>query len=166
MRLASGFFASLPHFKLNEHQASFDFKIVSQWPWFYLRNKQLLLFYQDPVHLVTKWRNRLLSTTAQLRFGQQYISMEHLVDIIEDIGYSKLDHGLTRTDLNPKDRQNYNSCVRIASDDVLSILVDGTETYGTFVYLQLLKMIIQTYVEKTTSINERKYLCFRHRIDG
>lgn len=156
MRLASGFFASLPNFKLNEHQESFDFKTVSQWPWFYLRNKQLLLFYQDPVHLVTKWRNRLLSATAQLRFGQQYISMEHLVDIIEDSGYSKLDHGLTRTDLNPKDRQNYNSCVKIASDDVLSILVDGTETYGTFVYLQLLKMIIRTYVEKTTSINERK----------
>ncbi|CAF1133516.1 unnamed protein product [Didymodactylos carnosus] len=155
MRLVNGFFASLPHFKLNEHQEAFDLKTTAKWSWFYLRNRQLLLFFQDGIHIVTKWRNRLLSSTAQLRFGRQDISIEHLIDIIEDTNYSKLDHGLTRSDLNPKDRQNYNSCVKIASDDILSILVDGTDTYGTFIYLQLLKMITPTYVKKTTKINER-----------
>lgn len=98
-----------------------------------------------------------MSSTAQLRFGRQHISMEHLIDIVEDENYSKLDHGLTRTDINPKDRQNYNSCVRIASDDVLAVLIDGTDTYGTFIYLLLLKLLIQTYIEKTTEIEERKF---------
>ncbi|CAF1509237.1 unnamed protein product, partial [Rotaria sp. Silwood1] len=36
----------------------------------------------NPSHLVTKWRNRLLSTTADLRLGQDRISIEHLQDII------------------------------------------------------------------------------------
>lgn len=156
MRLASEFFASLPYYKLAERRVAFDLTTTtSQWSWFYLRSKQLLLFFQDPIHLATKWRNRLLFSTAQLRLGTQYISIEHLIDIIEDSAYSKLDHGLTRSDLNPKDRQNFNSCIKICTDDVLSILAAGADTYGTFVYLHLLKQIISTYVEKTTKIEER-----------
>lgn len=157
MRLTSGFFASLPHFQLSEHQEAFDCKSASAWPWFYLRNRQLLLFFQDGIHIVTKWRNRLLSSTAQLRFGRQHVSIEHLIDIVENENYSKLDHGLTRTDINPKDRQNYNSCVRIASDDVLAVLIDGKDTYGTYVYLLLLKLLIHAYIEKATEIEERKF---------
>ena len=88
--------------------------------------------------------------------------MEHLIDILNDNTYSKLDHGLTRTDLNPKDKQNYHSCVRIASDDVLSILVKNHTTYGTYVYLLLLEMIINTYVEKTTRIDDRMYRRAKH----
>ncbi|CAF0969260.1 unnamed protein product [Rotaria sordida] len=64
-------------------------------------------------------------------------------------------HGLTRSDLNPKDRQNFNSCVKIVTDDILSILVASADTYGTFIYLHLLKKIISTYIEKTTKINDR-----------
>jgi len=160
MRLASEFFASLPNFRLNEHEKAFDLKTVAKYPWFYLKDRQLLLFFQDPTHLVTKWRNRLLSSTAQLRIGHQYIIMEHLFNIIEDNNYSKLDHGLTRSDLNPKDKQNYASCFKITSDDVLSILINNTNTYGTFIYLKLLKLIILSYIEKTTSIKERKSLSF------
>ena len=162
MRLASGFFASSSHFKLNEHKEAFNIETPSTWSWFYLRKRQLLLFFQDATHLVTKWRNRLLSSTAQLHLGRQRISMEHLIDILNDNTYSKLDHGLTRTDLNPKDKQNYHSCVRIASDDVLSILVKNHTTYGTYVYLLLLKMIINTYVEKTTRIDDRMYRRAKH----
>ena len=164
MRLASGFFASLPAFKLSEHPEAFDLKTPRNWPWFYLRSKQLFLHFQDSIHLVTKWRNRLLSSHAQLRFGDQFISIEHLHAIIRNDDYSKLDHGLTTTDVNPKDRQNYGSCVRIASDDVLTLLVDNVDTYGTFLYLLMLKMIIKTYVDKSTKISERMLLPFRRNL--
>ncbi|CAF1413057.1 unnamed protein product [Rotaria sordida] len=40
MRLASGFFASLPHFKINERQEAFDLTtITTKWTWFFLKNK-------------------------------------------------------------------------------------------------------------------------------
>ncbi|CAF4632551.1 unnamed protein product, partial [Rotaria socialis] len=62
MRLMSGFFGSLPNFQIHQHPQAFQIKTTSHWPWFYLCEQQLLLFFQDATHLVTKWRNRLLSS--------------------------------------------------------------------------------------------------------
>lgn len=108
--------------------------------------------------MATKWRNRLLSSTAQLCIGEQTITIEHLRDIIESGQYTKLDHNLIRTDLNLKDRQNYRSCERISSNDVLNILKTNTNTQGTFIYLQLLRLIITAYIETTTPLKTRKLL--------
>ena len=158
MRLMSGFFASLPNFQVHQHPQAFQIKATSNWSWFYLRNQQLLLFFQDATHLVTKWRNRLLSSTAELRLGNQFILINHLHDIIHNEIYSKIDHGLTKSDINPKDRQNFSSCLKITSPDVLTILKSDTNTRGTLIYLQILKLIIMSSIEKKTSLAERKYM--------
>ncbi|CAM4918469.1 unnamed protein product [Rotaria socialis] len=107
MRLMSGFFASLPNFPVHQHQQAFTVKLKSRWPWFFLREQQLLLFFQDATHLATKWRNRLLSSTAELRLGDQSISINHLYSIIDNAKFTKIDHGLTKSDINPKDRQKF-----------------------------------------------------------
>lgn len=114
------------------------------------------MFLQDATHLVTKWRNRLLSSTAQLCIGEQIITIQHLQDIIDSDQFTKLDHNLIQTDLNPRDRQNYQSCERLASDDVLNLLKMNANTQGTFVYLQLLRLIIIAYIEPTTTLKTRK----------
>ncbi|CAF4009907.1 unnamed protein product [Rotaria magnacalcarata] len=155
MRLASNFFASLPNFKLDKHQHAFKIDIPNDWTWFFLNRNQIFLFFQDPVHIVTKWRNRLLSSTAKLCIGNDNISMAHIEQLINNNNYTKLDHGLTISDINPKDRQNYNSCIKLISDDVINLLNDSVDSNGTIVYLTLLKMIIKAYIDKTTSIRER-----------
>ncbi|CAF1142258.1 unnamed protein product, partial [Rotaria magnacalcarata] len=155
MRLMSGFLGALPNFQVHQHPQAFQIKIKSHWSWFYLREQQLLLFFQDPTHLVTKWRNRLLSATAELYIGNQSISINHLHDIIENDTYSKLDHGLTKSDINPKDRQNFSSCFKLTSNDLFNILNADDDTRGTLLYLRMLKMIIVAYIEKTTTIVER-----------
>ncbi|CAF2033819.1 unnamed protein product [Rotaria magnacalcarata] len=71
MRLMGGFFASLPKFPVHQHQQTFTVKLKSRWPCFFLREQQLLLFFQDATHLATKWRNHLLSSTVELRLGDQ-----------------------------------------------------------------------------------------------
>ncbi|CAF2995851.1 unnamed protein product [Rotaria sp. Silwood2] len=109
---------------------------------------------QDGVHLVTKVRNRLLSTVATLRINGQDININHLLNLIEN--YSKIDHYLVKSDVRPHDRQNYSSCLKITSDDVLNLL-NETETKATFVYLYLLKLIILAYVKKDTDILARLY---------
>lgn len=158
MRLASGFFASSPKFKLETYQHAFKINIPKAWTWFFLEKNQLLLFYQDPVHLVTKWRNRLFSTIADLCFGIDKISIKHIEELIDDDRYTKLDHGITRSDINPKDRQNYRSCVKLISDDVINLLNDRKDTKGTVIYLMLLKMIVRAYIDKSTTLSERKYI--------
>ncbi|CAF4879919.1 unnamed protein product, partial [Rotaria sp. Silwood1] len=156
MRLVSGFFGSVPNFQIHEHSQAFKIQIKLQWSWFYLRKEQLLLFLQDATHLVTKWRNRLLSSTAKLRIGNRSISVNHLYDIINNLAYTKFDHCLTKSDINPKDRQNFSSCLKLTSDGLLQILSENVNIQGTFAYLRMLKMIIVTYIEKKTTITERK----------
>ncbi|CAF3976036.1 unnamed protein product, partial [Rotaria magnacalcarata] len=129
--------------------------------WWYIfnqclqRNIRIIGFSTDATHLVTKWRNRLLSSTAELRLGNQSISITHLHDIIENETYTKLDHGLTKSDINPKDLQNFSSCLKLTSTDVFKILNDNISTRGTLIYLQMLKMIVVAYIEKKTTIAER-----------
>lgn len=157
MPLASNFFASLPNFRLDKHQHAFKIHIPKEWSWFFLNQNQLFLFFQDPVHLVTKWRNRLLSSMAKLRFGNDKVTITHIENLIND-DYTKLDHGLTKSDINPKDRQNYKSCIKLISDDVLNVLSDSADTDGTIVYLILLRKIVKAYIDQSTGIRERRLI--------
>ncbi|CAF4293122.1 unnamed protein product [Rotaria magnacalcarata] len=68
----------------------------------------------------------------------------------------KIDHNLVKSDVRPHDRQNYSSCLKITSDDVLNLL-NQTNTKATFVYLYILKLIILAYVKKDTDILNRLY---------
>ncbi|CAF4467397.1 unnamed protein product, partial [Rotaria magnacalcarata] len=130
--------------------------------WWYIfnqclqRNIRIIGFSTDATHLVTKWRNRLLSSAAEVRLGNQFISTNHLYDIIHNETYTKLDHGLTKSDINPKDRQNFSSCLKLTSPDLFKILNDNNGTQGTLIYLQMLKMIAVAYIDKKTTIAERK----------
>ncbi|CAF4974424.1 unnamed protein product, partial [Rotaria socialis] len=157
IRLMSRFFASLPNFSVHQHQQAFTVKLKSRWPWFFLREQQLLLFFQYATHLATKWRNHLLSSTAELRLGDQSISINHLYSIIDNAKFTKIDHGLTKSDINPKDRQNFSSCVKLTSGDLFKILKDNVDTQRTLIYLQVLKMMIMAYVNKKTTIAAREY---------
>jgi len=67
---------------------------------------------------------------------------------------------LTKSDINPKDRQNFSSCVKLTSDDLFKILKDNVDTKGTLIYLQMLKMIIMAYIDKKTTIAAREYAFF------
>ncbi|CAF2102292.1 unnamed protein product [Rotaria magnacalcarata] len=75
---------------------------------------------QDPIHIATKIRNRLLSKLANLKMEDFSIDMKDPVELIE--AKSKIEHNLIKSDLNPKDRQNFASCLRISSELVLDLL--------------------------------------------
>lgn len=156
MRFGSSFFASLPNFGLDVHRCVFKIHIPNKWNWFFLNQNQLFLFFQDPVHLVTKWRNRLLSSTTNLCFGNDKITIMHIKELLDDDSLTRLDHGLTKADVNPKDRQNYKSCINLISDDVINLLSDRINTDGTVVYLQILKLIVTAYIDPSTNVRERK----------
>ncbi|CAF4689296.1 unnamed protein product, partial [Didymodactylos carnosus] len=54
-------------------------------------------------------------------------------------------------------RQNFSSCIKISSDDVLKILYDQNDTKGTYVYLSLINLTISAFIDTTTPIDERLY---------
>ncbi|CAF1444162.1 unnamed protein product, partial [Didymodactylos carnosus] len=87
MRLVSVFFADLPNIPVidNNDNRLFAINVPAKWSsWCFLKCKQLLLFMQDPIHLCTKLRNRLLSTKATLLIGTQQVNIKHLEDLIDN----------------------------------------------------------------------------------
>jgi hypothetical protein len=97
--------------------------------------EQLYICFQDPVHIYTKLRNRLLSERADILLGNQLIDIEPLLYLIDN--YSKLDHSLVKSDVDPNDRQNYNSAVKISSGNVFYLLEKIPNSIGIRVYLHI-----------------------------
>ncbi|CAF4504216.1 unnamed protein product, partial [Rotaria sp. Silwood2] len=155
MRLATGFFASLSNIKLNSHNDAFHIKIPKNWSWYFLYDRQLFLCFQDATHLCTKLRNRLLSSTANMLIGNRHISLDCLSTLINK--FSKLHHNLVKSDIFPKDRQNFNSCIKICSDDVIKCLLNIPNTEGMIIYLRLLRSIMIAYIDKETVFIDRLY---------
>ena len=157
MRTISGFFTTAPNIKLHERPEAFEIYPPESWSWFFLRPRQLVLFMQDNVHLVTKWRNRILSTTAELTIGDFRVTSQDLLDLLSSPDM-KLEHNLVTSDVNPRDRQNFLTCKKICSPEVLELLKKSNRTYATYLYLQLLQYIIKAYYETETSMKNRLYL--------
>ncbi|CAF3394812.1 unnamed protein product [Rotaria sp. Silwood2] len=87
--------------------------------------------------------------------GDYRISIEHLIDLIES--KNKVEHNLIKSDICPKDRQNYASCRRISSELVLQLLKEQADYKGTYIYLSLLRSVIIGLIEKSTTVEERLY---------
>ncbi|CAM4880291.1 unnamed protein product [Rotaria socialis] len=108
---------------------SFYRKIKITLALFFLREQQLLLFFQDATHLATKWCNRLLSSTAELRLGDQSISINPLYSIIDNGKFTKIDHCLAKFDMNPKYRQNFRACLNGNCNKPLEAFMKGAVAY-------------------------------------
>lgn len=105
-------------------------------------------FIQDTVHIATKLRNLLLKTLKnpkQLPFGPNlHIQLKHLVTIMEN--FTKDQHRLTASVLNPIDRQNFKSVLRIIDDMVIRLLtLNVSKSEGTVKFLQMTRDIIDAF---------------------
>lgn len=116
-------------------------------------------FVQDTPHIGTKARNLLLKTkanTKRLPFGEKYfITMAHLQSLVER--FNKSEHLLTRSTLNPKDRQNYDSVLKICDKRVTNMLkkhVDDSE--ATVIFLDsIILNSIESFMSDKISPLER-----------
>ncbi|CAF1042870.1 unnamed protein product [Adineta steineri] len=156
MRLATSFFAKYNNYSMHDHPNALEIDLPKDWrTWFFMSTRQVFFCFQDPMHLCTKIRNRILSNTASMLIGKETVSIEVLMELVQNT--SKLAHGLVKTDIDPKDRQNVSSCLKLASDDVSLALEDINNSLATRIYLFLLRCIILAYVEHNTSIVDRIY---------
>ena len=94
MMLVSGFFANLINSPITNHSLIFKVDIPKSWSWFYLSSNQLMLFAQDPIHICIKLRNRLLSDSAVVIMGNNVVTIDHLLRLIEL--QSKFKHNLVK----------------------------------------------------------------------
>jgi hypothetical protein len=99
---------------------------------------------QDPIHIGTKLRNRLLNTN--LKFGKNTISPSFLSKLVDTL--PKSDHRLCLSNINVLDRQNFDSVLRICSDDVITLLSSHIkDSQGTVFYLRIVSNVIKTFLD-------------------
>lgn len=116
--------------------------------WFNMDNDTAPFYVQGVPHIATKLRNLFLRTIKypnKLTFGPNlHIRMRHLEHLLKN--FSKDQHCLTATVLNPIDRQNFKSVLRICDGMVTKLLDDhvpGSE--GTIKFLQMTLNVIDAY---------------------
>lgn len=122
----------------------------TQIDWFSSNDKiQRPFFFQDTTHVGTKMRNFFLSTLYASRivpFGKYFVDLNHLHTLMEK--KSKDQHLLTPSVLNPLDRQNFNSVLRMCNERVTILLKDTVKkSDGTYQYLQIMRDIISSFMD-------------------
>lgn len=111
---------------------------------------------QDPTHVGTKLRNRLLKPSILLPIGKLLISKSHLAYLIKTLSKDK--HLLTESVIDPKDRQNFNSFLKISTTIVQELLVKHVpDSDGTALFLKISRLIIDSYMDPDMLPIERVY---------
>lgn len=114
-------------------------------------------YIQDYPHLGTKLRNLLVKSIGnpnKLPFGNFFIQMEHLYELMNRFDKDK--HSLTETILNPVDKQNFDSVLKICDQRVISLLKrEVRNSEATVIYLQIISNMIDAFMDQKLSPKER-----------
>lgn len=108
---------------------------------------------EDGVFWISFWEGRHSRGLSESFRWALLVSLRHLEDII--LNYSKIDHNLVMSDLYVTGGQNYSSCVKISSFDVMNILKKNENLLGTHFYLSLIRFVIMAYIDRSTHFKER-----------
>lgn len=122
-------------------------------PWFNARfDRGRFIPFQDVVHIGTKLRNRLLN--HQLQFGTHIITVNHLQSLLRSV--SKTEHNLSETTINPKDRQNFDSVLKICNEKCIQLLATNiNKSEGTVFYLKIMDKILRAFLDRRLTPLER-----------
>ena len=110
---------------------------------------------QDIVYLAVKLKARLLNPSIILPIGKFLAGIHHLRLIQQSFG--KDVHNMREKDIDHKDRQNYDAVMHITSSDVLQILSEIPDAKGTYIYLKIMRYVMDSYLDKSLDITTRIY---------
>lgn len=109
---------------------------------------------QDPTHIGTKLRNRLLHKKVKLTIGKGIISVEFLETLIQNVTKDK--HLLTPSDLDPKDRMNFLSAKKISDPRIWILLSEHVpNSEATVIFLRLIHYMTDSFLNSDLSPLER-----------
>ena len=115
--------------------------------WFVLCKPTTVSYVQDTVHIAVKMKSRLIKPSIILPLGNYVAGIHHLRMVRERFGKDM--HGLREKDINHKDKQNYEAVLRMTSESVFRSLNQIPDAKGTVAYLQVLRCVIDSYLDKS-----------------
>lgn len=93
--------------------------------------------------------------------GQYVVSLTHLQHILSDKSLTKLDHGLTQSDLDGKDKQNFRAVLRMTSDSVRKYLNGQDDAAATEMYLEMTRDVVDAFLDESLTAEKRIFLMWR-----
>lgn len=113
-------------------------------------------YVQDPTHMGAKLRSRGLKVSRITPVGQKLISISHLQYLIDNISKDK--HLLTAYDIEPKDKQNFQSVEKMCSLKTINCMLENVPgCEGTAIYLRAMNYAIYPYLDTEMTVEERIY---------
>lgn len=112
-------------------------------------------YIQDTTHIITKMRTRFLKEGIILQMGNYLATADHLNYLVETVSKDK--HLLTSWDLKGEDKMNYTAGEKMCSSSVINNLKQIANTDGTIAYLNIMRYIIISFLNKSTSLSDRVY---------
>lgn len=129
-------------------------RLFPQAKWFSMSDEAILRCLQDTLHILTKMRNRLLTTLKNpemLPFGpNNFIQVQHVQYLLDNC--RKDEHLLTQSAITPTDKQNIQSIKSIIEPRVTDLLSEKLPlSRATVFYLQMMRNINDSYLDKQLS---------------
>lgn len=94
--------------------------------------------------------------------GNDIISTLTLTHLIST--KSKSSHGLVYSDVRPRDKQNFSSCQKICSEQIIKLvhdlMVDTPGGKGMVIYLRLMQSVMTAYYERNIRLLDRLHHCW------
>jgi len=106
---------------------------------------------------VVKMKTRLFTPSIVLPLRKYLAGVHHLR--IAQQKFSKAEHGMRERDINFKDKQNYDTVVRMTNKAVTDLLENIPDGKGTRVYLYLMKSTNDCFLDKDLKILNRSLVC-------
>ena len=109
---------------------------------------------QDGIHNHKKLINHLDHSSRTLKVGPRMIHMNHLMFLIQEKSVSE--HGLTKSHVIRKDRQNWKICQEMCFKRFLSFLESmGPSVLGTLKFLQIVHYYADIFISVILSLADR-----------
>lgn len=112
------------------------------------------IYFQDFIHVTVKLRSRVLRPSSILPLGKGVVSKSHLEYLIDNVSKDK--HLLTATDINPLDRQNFESARKICDNKIQNLLRDHVPgSKSTILYLKMMNSATTAMLDPEMTISDR-----------
>lgn len=129
------------------------------WTWCAPFLSDIHCFVQDMLHLAIKLKRAFCNEPYSLRFGRFDINSAHLKYMIRTSG--KHAHGITDFDLAGTDAMNFRVVLKMIDPRVRQELSAVPESDGTVLFLETVKAILDSFLDKSLKPRERLHLLWR-----
>ena len=107
------------------------------------------------MHVAFKLKTRVMKPSTILTMGNYLAGMHHLRMIFQNASKDQL--GMRITDIDHKDKQNFEAVMRITGKLVLKLLQQIPDAKGTLQYLSVLRFIVDSYLDESITTLSRIY---------